>query len=387
MSTTFSKLAELCILDECNECTFSDLQFGFVKGRGTDTALALAHDVSAYCVFKGSQVYMCGLDTEGAFDALPHPVIFQKAYSVMSKMSWLFLCRWYGKINVQIKWQYLSNPIPICKGTRQGGLTSIFLFNLFYKDLVNSLSIQDGWVTIGYNKYNVICYADDLLLLSTTVTGLQKLIDVANSYIVDHGLRFNPQKTTCVVRGKQPFTVKPKWYINDCELLIEDNMKYLGGFVGNQCGKLHSESRISSCRKSYFALQGAGLTREGLSLDAAMYAWSSVCNSALLYGCNALYLNKSQVCNIDKIQSKLIKCIVGLKPMHKTTSLLQALKVPKVSVQIDVNNYSCGLSTATIEYSSLSVCLCVCLSVCLSVCVSVCLSVYTITQKIMVQST
>ena len=26
------------------------------------------------------------------------------------------------------------------------------------------------------------------------------------------------------------------------------------------------------------------------------------------------------------------------KPMHKTTSLLQALKVPKVSVQIDVNN-------------------------------------------------
>ena len=28
------------------------------------------------------------------------------------------------------------------------------------------------------------------------------------------------------------------------------------------------------------------------------------------------------------------------------------------------NNYSCGLSTATIEYSSLSVCVSVCLSVC-----------------------
>ena len=43
------------------------------------------------------------------------------------------------------------------------------------------------------------------------------------------------------------------------------------------------------------------------------------------------------------------------------------------------NFYSWGLSTATIEYS--------CLPVCLSVCVSVCLSVYTITQKIIVQST
>ena len=28
------------------------------------------------------------------------------------------------------------------------------------------------------------------------------------------------------------------------------------------------------------------------------------------------------------------------------------------------SNYSCGLSTATIEYSCLSVCLCVCLTVC-----------------------
>ena len=37
------------------------------------------------------------------------------------------------------------------------------------------------------------------------------------------------------------------------------------------------------------------------------------------------------------------------------------------------SNCSCGLSTATIEYSCLSVCVCVCLSGCLSVCLSVCL--------------
>ena len=34
--------------------------------------------------------------------------------------------------------------------------------------------------------------------------------------------------------------------------------------------------------------------------------------------------------------------------------------------------YSCGFSTATIEYSCLSMCLCVCLGVCVSVCLSVC---------------
>ena len=44
-------------------------------------------------------------------------------------------------------------------------------------------------------------------------------------------------------------------------------------------------------------------------------------------------------------------------------------------------HYSCGLSTATIEYSCPSVCLSVCLGVCLGVFLCVCLSVYTITQN------
>ena len=44
------------------------------------------------------------------------------------------------------------------------------------------------------------------------------------------------------------------------------------------------------------------------------------------------------------------------------------------------DNYSCGLSTATIEYSSPSACLCVCVSVCVSVCAHD-------NSKIMVQST
>ena len=41
-------------------------------------------------------------------------------------------------------------------------------------------------------------------------------------------------------------------------------------------------------------------------------------------------------------------------------------------INCETGSYSCGLSTATIEYSSLSVCLSVCLGVCLSVCLSVC---------------
>ena len=109
--------------------------------------------------------FMCGLDAEGAFDAIPHPIIFSKCMNIIPDMCWRLLLNWYSSLSVQIKWgPLISNTISVRKGTRQGGLTSPFMFNLFYKDLVNLLNKQDGGLTIGSQKFNVVCYADDLLL-------------------------------------------------------------------------------------------------------------------------------------------------------------------------------------------------------------------------------
>ena len=111
---------------------------------------------------------------------------------------------------------------------KQGGLSSPFIFNIFYKELLDILEIQEGGISIGNRQYNVICYADDLLLLSSTVTGLQGLINKANAYIVNHGLRFNPNKTKCIINGKNPFIKDPKWYINESELEVVEHINFLG---------------------------------------------------------------------------------------------------------------------------------------------------------------
>ena len=39
------------------------------------------------------------------------------------------------------------------------------------------------------------------IIASLSVTGLQEMIHAATSYIVDHGLNFNPAKTTCKTFG------------------------------------------------------------------------------------------------------------------------------------------------------------------------------------------
>ena len=73
----------------------------------------------------------------------------------------------------------------------------------------------------------MFCYADDILLCSLTVTGLQRLIDVANMYISSHGLCFNPTKTECIIFGPRCFTSDPKWYLNGVSLGEMDVIKYL----------------------------------------------------------------------------------------------------------------------------------------------------------------
>ena len=77
-------------------------------------------------------------------------------------------------------------------------------------------------------KLDVFCYADDILLSSTTVRVLQGLIKPAVDYVNRHGLRFNPSKTKCVLFGKNPFSLRPKWYIDNEELEIVEYIDYLG---------------------------------------------------------------------------------------------------------------------------------------------------------------
>ena len=128
---------EMFILDECCDIQNSDFQVGFVKGRRTTTAISLAHDVASYCISNGSLVFMCGLDAEGAFDSIPHPVIFQKTMGILSEQNWKYLYEWHNSVTVKVKWDSsLSEDIKVEKGTKQDGLTSPRVFNLFYKDLI-----------------------------------------------------------------------------------------------------------------------------------------------------------------------------------------------------------------------------------------------------------
>ena len=199
VSSAISKILELYIMDQCQGHEFSKCQYGFIQKRGTSMGSVMVNDVSQYCINSGSPSYMCSLDAEAAFDGIPHAVLLCKTMNIIPDPSWKILCYWYTNMSVRVKWECaLGRQIPIERGTKQGGLSSPMVFNIVYQGLVETLNAQVCGVTIGKEHYNVFSYADDLLLCSLTITGLQKLIDIAAGYIQKQGLNFNVTKTKCL---------------------------------------------------------------------------------------------------------------------------------------------------------------------------------------------
>jgi exonuclease III len=337
VSSVFTKIVEHAMLESVSGHVYHDLQFGFIEARGTNMAICTAKDTIAYVNSRGTTVYACALDAEKAFDGVPHSVLLKKCEGVLPDYWWRILYTWYKDIKAVVKWDgNISQPLSIEKGTRQGGLTSPLLFNLLYQDLIHYLSNHIGGMKINNVSYNVFCYADDLLLVSTTVTGLQSLIDKANEYIVNHGLSFNSKKSSCIILGKNYFVKEPSWSINGDTINTHDEIDYLGAILSNS-NNCHLYKRTQSCRRSFYNLQSVGLCNNGVKPHVISYVWKTVLQPILLYGNECYNLTNREYLELGRLQSKLVKTSLGLSKYLRSTPLLDAMRINRVHSLVNVN--------------------------------------------------
>ena len=106
---------------------------------------------------------------------------------------------------------------------------------------------KDGSVCIKGVKFDVLCYADDILLASTTATGLQCIINLCQN----GALGSTQQKPNAQLWVSNPLIRMPTWDIDGICLEICETIDYLGTVIGNKNNDVHTNKRIRSCRKSF----------------------------------------------------------------------------------------------------------------------------------------
>ena len=74
---------------------------------------------------------------------------------------------------------------------KQWGVLSPTLFCIYFDELLGRLDKTGVVCHVGSFSYVAIGYANDIILLSPSISGLQTLVDTADNFSSEYGVTFN----------------------------------------------------------------------------------------------------------------------------------------------------------------------------------------------------
>ena len=86
----------------------------------------------------------------------------------------------------------LSNQYSISNSVKQGGCLSSTLFSIYLNDLIDVLRSSNIGCRYGIHYMGVYCYADDIGLLSPTLSGLKEMLKLCEDYALKHTIILMP---------------------------------------------------------------------------------------------------------------------------------------------------------------------------------------------------
>ena len=214
----------------------------------------------------------------------------------------LLLKCWFDKSSICVRWgDSFSHFVNLKSGVRQGSSLSPRLFAFFVDELLLRLKNSGLGCHIKGLCFNALMYADDLVLLSISITHLQKLVDICYDVLDSCDLKLNPAKSVCIRIGPRFKMTDSIIHLNSQPLIWKPEIRHLGLFVLS--GKKFKCSLQQSKQKFYRAANGI-LGKIGLNYHPLILSLIDVfCQPVLTYGFEALSLSKSERCAIDFVYS------------------------------------------------------------------------------------
>lgn len=175
---------------------------------------------------------------------------------------------WYDNQRNSVRWAGVHSDVYRLEcGVRQGGLSSPRLFNLYMNRLIEELSSTNIGCHIDGICINNLSYADDMVLLSPSISALRRLLHICETYAAAHGLRYNSKKSELLVfkAGSKSYSSVPPVNLCGTPLNRVQKFKYLGHWVTEDLSDsvdIERERRALSVRCNMLARRFARCTNE-----------------------------------------------------------------------------------------------------------------------------
>lgn len=235
----------------------SPAQIGFRKGKRTSDHVFALKCILEEAKSRKQPIFCCFVDLKKAFDTVWREGLFYKLlfyYNISPKYVRIFKSMYYQLKGMVRLGEYVSQTFDISIGIRQGCNLSPNLFNMYINDLPKILDKANcDPVSLNATKISMLLYADDMVLLSNSDTGLQRALHILEVYCKKWQLVVNTKKTKVMI-----FNTRASHMLQYGDELLEtvQEYKYLG-IIFHKSGTFTTAIKDLSNRaaKAYYRLR------------------------------------------------------------------------------------------------------------------------------------
>ena len=302
----------------------NDCQSGFRKGYSTVDNIFILHSLIELVCKSKRKLYCAFIDLKQAFDRVWRDGLWLKLYqSHINGKCLRIIQNMYSNIKSCILVNNRKTDFFISNiGVRQGENLSPFLFIMFLNDLEHFFRTHnvEGIICkqhpaddllVLYLKIFILLYADDTVILSSSMEGLQHALNVYADYCNTWKLQVNQAKSKIVIFAKRKQDANYTFTLDNIALETVSEYKYLGILFRKNNSFFTTKKHIAEqgTKAAYSLLAKARNLH--LPIDLQLELFEKLVKPILLYGCEIWGFGNIDV--LERVQLNFIKRVLKVK--------------------------------------------------------------------------
>ena len=319
--STSLKLLTKIITNKINGLiSLQDEQQGFRSGRSCTDAVFVLRQITEKSIEYNKPAYICFIDLVKAFDRVRLKDIIHLLYdrhiphNLVKTIENIYM---ENRIQAEINGE-LTNPIPAGNGIRQGDSLSPLLFNIIMDEIIKKVSKLRGY-KMGEKKINILCYADDAVLVAENEDDLQRLLHQFNLVAKSFNMVISASKSKCMTTSKTPLRCKLE--VNGSIIQQEMRFKYLGIELSGY-GDVEAEVREQTTRATKIAgcLNATIWRNKNIGIEAKSRIYKTAIRPIMTYTAETRPETAKTKRLLETTEIKVLRGIAGKTLLDRETS-------------------------------------------------------------------